>query len=445
MSFIHSLKRAFGLSEDYDTEEDTSADYIAEATESVPEDPQPVRQPVKQIDSTALSADIFESVVTLFNESQPEFVRKCIDTDAQKAYILESIDSAVRKRLDEAVENARLQGQCLWEEERLRIGNEVETLKKEKKALEQNRDESKNARLSAERQKRALAERVHDLETQILNLAAEKEQYILENRSMLNKLRVASVTGGLDNEEIADKIAELTARAEAAESELKAATQRAEQARKDTDRLGAAQLAEKTAVEMAAAKEAVRNEMMAVLLGKYAALHSQAQKEREELDTALADIKSLMTLKEEVQKVQEIMARKDSRIAALKRERQQSIDSAAELDRKNKELQQETERLNAQIEQLNATIAENIADNARLIQEQQQSAEAAPHHKKKSSRRGAAKPRISAIDELIDSTDWLVATPPMPLPKETEKEDDFGYKDPQRKPHSEDDRQLTLW
>lgn len=442
MSLIHSLKRAFGLSEDYDTEEEIIGGDDSEVIQAPASEPLPQKQPVKQIDSTALSADIFESVVALFNESQPEFIKKCLDTDAQKAFILSNIDSAVRQRLDAAVENARVQGQCLWEEERQRLGCEVENLKKEKKALEQNREESKTARLSAERQKRALTERVHDLETQILNLSAEKEQYILENRSMLNKLRVAYVTGGLDSEDIAEKIAELTSRAEAAESELKAAIVRAQQAQESA----AQQTNNNADADMAAAKDEVKNEIIAALLKKYGDLHSHADKTAKELDSALADIKSLMTLKDEVQRVQEIIDKKEARIAALKREKQQHLDSIAETGKKNEELLQETERLKEQIAQLNSTIADNLADNAKLMQAQQQQHNApAPHPKKKSSRRGAAKPRISAIDELIDSTDWLVATPPMPLPKETEKEDDFGYKDPQRKTHSEDDRQLSLW
>ncbi|MDE5688811.1 MAG: hypothetical protein K2I18_09365 [Paramuribaculum sp.] len=441
MSLIHSLKRAFGLSEDYDTEDEIAVGDDAEAFQTYTPEPQPQKPPVKQIDSTALSADIFESVVALFNESQPEFIKKCLATDAQKAYILESIDAAVRQRLDAAIQNARLHGQCLWEEERMRLDCEVETLKKEKKALEQNREESKTARLSAERQKRALTERVHDLETQILNLSAEKEQYILENRSMLNKLRVASLTGGADSEEIAEKIAELTSRAEAAESELKAANERAQES-------AAQQTPDNADADIAAAKDAVKNDIIAALLKKYGDLQSRANKADMELDSALADIKSLMTLKDEVQRVQEIIDKKDARIAALKREKQQHLDSIADAGKKNEALMQEIESLKAQIAQLNSTIADNIADNAKLMQEKQQQqrqpAQAA-QPKKKASRRGAAKPRISAIDELIDSTDWLVATPPMPLPKETEKEDDFGYKDPQRKTHSEDDRQLSLW
>ncbi len=52
---------------------------------------------------------------------------------------------------------------------------------------------AKQAQLSAERQKRALSERVHDLESKVLKLEADCEQYDLEKKSLMNKLKVASV------------------------------------------------------------------------------------------------------------------------------------------------------------------------------------------------------------------------------------------------------------
>ena len=54
--------------------------------------------------------------------------------------------------------------------------------------------------------------------------------------------------------------------------------------------------------------------------------------------------------------------------------------------------------------------------------------------------------KISAIDELMDSTDWFVAPEPIPLKKDPEVEENFGYKEPAKKPDVlDDDRQLTLW
>ena len=61
--------------------------------------------------------------------------------------------------------------------------------------------DAKTRQLSAERQKRALSERVHDLEKRISEIEAENEQYILENKTMANKIRLLGMTDA-DAEEL---------------------------------------------------------------------------------------------------------------------------------------------------------------------------------------------------------------------------------------------------
>ena len=60
--------------------------------------------------------------------------------------------------------------------------------------------------MSSERQKRALSARLHDLEVLVTSFEAEKEQYELENRSLINKLKASNVVDGdfeaLKNENI---------------------------------------------------------------------------------------------------------------------------------------------------------------------------------------------------------------------------------------------------
>nr|MDE6049366.1 hypothetical protein [Paramuribaculum sp.] len=216
MSIFNHIKRAFGLGDNFDSE-----DYdLDDAEEYTPQyrKIETKTTPLPSGNDETLSGDIFDGVIELFNRTQPEFVRECINTDAQKDYILNNIDSGLKVRLEKEVNAAKARGQMLWEEEMKKLGKEVEILKQEKEDLEQKREESKSQRLSAERQKRALVERVHDLETQLLNMEAEKEQYILENRSMLNKLRVVSVTSGGASDEAFDEIERLGSELEAARS-----------------------------------------------------------------------------------------------------------------------------------------------------------------------------------------------------------------------------------
>ncbi|MDE5968968.1 MAG: hypothetical protein K2G64_07675 [Muribaculaceae bacterium] len=59
--------------------------------------------------------------------------------------------------------------------------------------IEDSATEVKQQQLSSERRKRALDARVQELQSKIDSLEAEKEQYELENKSLVNKLRTASV------------------------------------------------------------------------------------------------------------------------------------------------------------------------------------------------------------------------------------------------------------
>ena len=63
--------------------------------------------------------------------------------------------------------------------------------------LEQQRSSLREAQLSADRRRRALSDRVNDLESKLATAEAEREQFELENKSLLNKLKVADVQPAL--------------------------------------------------------------------------------------------------------------------------------------------------------------------------------------------------------------------------------------------------------
>ncbi len=114
------------------------------------------------------------AVVELFNSTQPEFVSRCIDTDAQKQFLLERINADVAERIRQAIRRAHEMGLKEWEETRRKLIEEVEDLRQQKQQLEQRREESKGERLSNQRQKRAMTERINDLESKVNTLEAEK-------------------------------------------------------------------------------------------------------------------------------------------------------------------------------------------------------------------------------------------------------------------------------
>lgn len=418
MSIFNHIKKAFGLgdsyeSEEQDFEEKEEVSYTTEETlQSLPE--------IKVNQDESLSGDIFEGVITLFNQIQPEFVRQCMDTEAQKTYILENIQSSLKERLENEVRTARLRGQQLWEEERKKLGEEVEILRHQKEILEQKREESKSQKLSAERQKRALVERVHDLETQLLSAEAEKEQYVLENRSMLNKLRVASVTSGGTSDDAIDEIEKLNAQLD---------TLRKEKESKSLD-------AEHFEAVAAAHIPVIENlldtidELVKELAGNSA---------RRDADTL-----AISLVKKELKDATETIAKQKRRIDSLRSSQDRDVRQIADFNRLIKEKDTLISTLKAEIDELNRTIALNMEDAARIMGNNVIST-SSNEPKSRKSKKKKQTPHISAIDELLDNTDWFVAAPP-PKQKEPDKEDDFGYKaPPQRKSHPDDDKQLSLW
>lgn len=199
MSFIKSIRRSLGINFDSDEEEKPTETIMHdEHTATKPEVANDhgiseCRPPCPTDDN--LPADMLTAVVELFNSTQPEFVSRCIDTDAQKQFLLERINADVAERIRQAIGRAHEMGLKEWEETRRKLIEEVEDLRQQKQQLEQRREESKGERLSNQRQKRAMTERINDLESKVNTLEAEKEQLLLENRSMVNRMRVAGVSG----------------------------------------------------------------------------------------------------------------------------------------------------------------------------------------------------------------------------------------------------------
>ncbi|MDE5837590.1 MAG: hypothetical protein K2H39_00905, partial [Paramuribaculum sp.] len=403
MSLFNHIKRAFGLGANYDSEDSDIEDFEESEQESasaVARATQNMRHIETQKDET-LSADIFDGVIELFNKTQPEFVRECMDTDAQKEYILRNIDNALRDRLEKEVNSAKMRGQLLWEEQMKKLDKEVETLRHEKENLEQKREESKSQRLSAERQKRALIERVHDLETQLLTVEAEKEQYILENRSMLNKLRVASVTSGGASTETVDELERL-------ESELESLRREKTTLQQEAEHFKAVAQAHTPVMEnLLKIIEELVAEVNSTSAGDQA---EELDKIKSELDSAKRTISGLNKKidglnfsKEqdarEITDLKTVITSKDNIIAQLKKEKE--IEAS-----ENNCIIDDAPEYHISIEPKKEEITKN------------------------SSRKTKQKPRISAIDELLESTDWFVAPTLPENEKEPEKDDDFGYKAP---------------
>lgn len=188
MSFFSKMLNAVGFGSDNieDEEEnaltpDADTPAIPAAAPDIPEDEQ------------QMVTRIFDKVLEIVNSSLPDFLAKSVDPQKQKQYMFDALDESVKIYIRSLDQAARQRCETLWQQERLNLQAEMDRLKDQAKQLEDKRNQLTERQLSADRQKRALSERVHDLESQVLKLEAEKEQYELENKSLINKAKVAAV------------------------------------------------------------------------------------------------------------------------------------------------------------------------------------------------------------------------------------------------------------
>lgn len=608
MSFVKTLKRAFGFS-DSEMEEEELEGIDARVTPlrdrcdknaSQMREEQPAAQAAEKTDAdndtpdraAAASADpatisavvensvtpdaIFESVVRIFNESLPDFLHSSVDEKSQREYLYRALDASMKEYIENLTERAGKDCSQRFENERRSMQMEMDELRKKVQKEESDSSESKKLQLSAERQKRALNERLHELEKQLATLQAENEQYVLENKSLMNKLRVSALTGGSSDVGDADaavveKLEELTRDIDTLKEELSAQkeltakaereakenlmaldmnrrklassmeTWQSESTEKDELLAAARAHADKLASEVEKLREALeqakvkdefggaminelqtkavearddaeqaRNELIALrsentrLEAERASLsekldeaneslrvvedmHAQLDKleearmqnesvQRHQKDELLLLGEQLKRQEQEKNEYAEVLAAKENTIRTLEDQtdslRKTIENNLYEHARTESLLRAEIDRLKAiagkQAEKQRATehteetpslISEPpIADAADTLEVFTASGEAATEkapvpeaaeEKRKGGKRGRKpKVRISAIDETIEETDWLIATPPAgKKTPQTRQEDsnEFGYKEPDRKITPDHPAQMSLW
>lgn len=129
------------------------------------------RKPLPKTESAATAGEIpvelLDAIATVINAQLPPFVAQCIDIEAQRNFLAGELGQA--------------------------LTDFTETLNARQREYSGKREEHKAALLSEQRQRRALADRNHDLEARIEELTAEIDQHKLTISSMMNKIRVAEV------------------------------------------------------------------------------------------------------------------------------------------------------------------------------------------------------------------------------------------------------------
>lgn len=521
-------------------------------------------------DNPADASMIFEGVVEIFNEALPGFLRDSVDPDKQRKLLYESLDSSIKKYFEQLEKNVERKLHGRYQSESRNLQEQIEELRQKARKEEEGNSNAKNLQLSAERQKRALSERVHELEKQLASIEAENEQYILENKSMANKLRLAALTEHDSDvaarlEEADRKVAEAEGRLAAAQealnlsetriSELMAAAESAGTAPRDDDRV--AELEKELSVmrdslEQAKAKDELSRAMVNDLNTRAAEARRVASEKEAQtaslqndinnlneqltlvtarLTKAQEDLRVVREVQEQVAKLEESQRQND---AAIRRQKDELMEKDelirikdADILTKNatlrikdetiRRLEDQTDSLRKSVEtvQFEKTQTESALrseierlkalkgitaspatpavaaveiepeipvavvtetpeldltlDLPELVTPEKEAVatprprrgrppkprpegETQPQEKKKEEKKVAAEADDSDFS-LLDSTDWLIATPApdAPKPKRQRKQkaesadDAFGYKEPVRQEPPDNPAQMLLW
>lgn len=480
MGIFNKMKQAFGFG-GAELEYDEDSGYDVDATVT-PLRRDPVEAP-RQVAEECVAAEpasdnteevpvdaIFSTVVRIFNESLPSFLKESVDTAEQQKHLYQALDKDVRDYMARVAENAKRACGREWEAERLRLNRELAEMRDKMRDTKDGAAEKDRRLLSAERQRRAINERVHDLETQISKLEAEREQFELENRSLVNKMRVMNVMGdgadGADmdsiaarmdqiekeNGELKGRIEEISSERDALAGQVKNLTDEAESLRLKSD-MSDTMFTDLNERASAALKEsAEKDERIKTISDELASARdhetdlktklkdalAEADILRNDLDEARANLEIAARIQGDVERIQEVIEKKNTQISDL-----------------NTELRRRDDRINAlEIEEksLRRTIDNNIraqAESEAALRDRIAELEKQASGQKTRARRGkSATPKISAIDEDLDNTDWLVATPPEGTTVKTSgvTDSEFGYQEPVRKtPPPENSAQMSLW
>ncbi len=440
MSFFSSFKRAFGFgTDDVSVDEDLYADtavddHAAAGNENRDTDEPTVVEPVKF--DPAMQMVIFDHVLAVFNEALPDFLSRTGDPEARRKYLFDSLDTGVRQYLDSLSMKAEEYCEAQWKNRQAGMAAEMDALRVRSEEIEKQSTDIKQKQLSADRQKRALTERVHDLETQLSRLESEREQYELENRSLVNRIKVANIQQAdlemaqADLESLQSELSKMRANPEQAFAEREEALNKQISEMSD----GIASLKEQLRV----AKD-MHDDMRRRLAeaGRHIAAQHEKLEKAASLEAALAERDDTISrLNKTIKDTEGIVAH----VGELDKELTLREDSIA-MHRKT------IAGLEAEIKTLKATISENMRMQARREKELKDEIKAlrpptvvAEMTVDFNTATEDAAPRISeddlsAIEETFESGDWFTKTPPPETPsmRPAESESEFGYRAPRRK------------
>lgn len=462
MSFFNKISRMFGFGNDSDADEFTDETTDGEAPVPVlaADGEQQSDVPLADVPTLPeidpdMKARIFEGVVDVFNKSLPEFLARSVDPAVQRRLLLEAMDKSASDYLSNLMLTAEQ-----YAEKKLKVAvdaahRESEKLKTDMAQLEQQRSSLREAQLSADRRRRALSDRVNDLESKLATAEAEREQFELENKSLLNKLKVADVQPALV-EDLTKEVERLKAALAAgdaggiATSADNGAFEKIEVLEKENAALVQSKKAlEESIVELTRRTEALEKEKV-----ELEQVWNTAEKKAAALEDDIKGLRQQQGLSQGMYDdlQSKFVAERDGRVAAERKlaeaegmleqlnQFQEQLGQIEEVIRKRDERIEKLKNTNHRLRDDNESLRRRLEEDANLFAPQP-SAERTVEPLDEDLRN-----ELSAIEDDFECPGWFVAASgPGPMPLHTE-DPNFGYQEPVRKPRKpESDAQLSLF
>ena len=384
MAFFRKLRAAFGFGDD-ESEEELNEKFLPyEAQHRTPyinpfkkeEEEERIMESQGEEDIAVSSGaavvkdgvdelpiEMYNGVLSIINSTIPTFVRECLDVEAEKRAIAKALGPHIKGAIEKARKQIEENAQRKWDNERAEMSARVEQAELAGKEAAERAEQDRAKVMSADAQRKAVTERCRTLENRVAELEAEREQFDLENKSLINKVKVAQVHADdaahyrEEAEDLRKQLAELRAKPEAeanAEAEARwsgeVARLQQEIAAKDADIDTLTKKEQETASELAAV--------------------------REELNEALATLDIANEVQMQVDKLSDQIKTRDAKIAEMREQWNKKEAEAAksynDVNNANLDLKLKYDLLRAEAQKLRDAVADADKDKEEALAELQE-------------------------------------------------------------------------
>ena len=338
--------------------------------------------PVAEVEEK-LPDGVFDGIITIINGNLPEFVRDCIDIEKERKAVSVAMGPKFRDYVLNLRRTSLEEARTQWIDERNALTGKLAQSNQRADEAVRKASEIKDRLMSEERQRRAIVERSHDLEARIADLEAQHEQEQLQNKGLLNKIKVMQLQV-TDSQKDAEEITRLnklindqrTRLAKIADLEAQIAELNAENdsLKQQLDEMQQSAEAQEIVDEYKSKME-VANALINELRSTAAAKEQEAKALSEKLVVATNEITGLQDdlkaaqeeleiaaeIQEKIEQFEVIKERKDAEIRNLRNQLAQSKDADVAAASANSALAQsrsECDALKAQLAELQKKVAE---------------------------------------------------------------------------------------